>query len=300
MKTRTKNIIGVLIGLGLTTILAMTFVDLNNEKAQLAVSNVNLEKELETRDSAYNEIINVMFEVESKIEKIKARENLISDMSIGELSKDTKDRMVEDMGKIDSLIVETNETVARLVAKLDNANMNLHSFKKRINQLSKDLENQTQSIATLKEELSKKDVQIADLSADVKSLEYEVSVQEETITTQMNKIAMQEAEMSKAYFAIGTEKALEKDGLVAKEGGFLWFGKTTELQENAAMDKFSEIDIRTTGRLIVDAEEVNFITEHPTSSYEIVRDGNLIRFIEIKDPKEFWKISKYLVVAVKS
>lgn len=300
MKTRTKNIIGVLIGLGLTVALAMAFINIRNEKTQLAETKVSLEKELHTRDSAYNEIINVMYEVESKIEKIKARENLISNMSSGELTMSIKDQMVADMGRIDSLIIETNETVSKLVSKLDNANMNLNSFKKRINQLSKDLKDRQQSIVSLKKDLEEKDVVIADLSADVKSLEYEVSIQEETITTQMNKIVMQEDEMSKAYFAIGTEKALEKDGLVAKEGGFLWFGKTTELQENAAQNKFSEIDIRTTGRLIVDAEEVDLITEHPTNSYEIVKDGDVIRFIEITDPEEFWKISKYLVVAVKS
>jgi len=300
MSTKTRNILGVLIGIGLTVAIIISFVTLENEKSELVESKTQLKAELEQRDSAYNEIINVMYEVESKIDRIKKRENLISEVSNKEITRDTKEEMVRDMIKIDSLIIQTNETVARLVSKLNNANMNLNSFKDRIGRLSKDLEERKQSIAVLREDLKAKDVKIAGMTADIQSLEYQVNVQEETITTQNNKIEEVENEMNKAYFAIGTEKSLKEDGLVAKEGGFLGLGKTTELRENAKVDKFSQIDIRTTNRLIVDAEDVNLITEHPKNSYEIVKENDIVKFIEIKNPDEFWRISRYLVVAVKS
>lgn len=300
MKNRTRNLIVAVLGFGLLIIAGAFILSQEKEKKVLAEDNTKLENQLMAKDSAYNEIIDVMYAVESKIENIKKRENLISDVSSGEISESTKDDMIRDMGQIDNLIMETNETVAKLVSKLDNANLNLNSFKNRISKLSKELEDRKQSIANLREELKNKDVQIADMSADIKSLEYTVDVQGSTIETQENKIKKQGDEMNKAYFAIGTKKALENDGLVTKEGGFLWFGKTTELEENAEQDKFSEIDIRTTSRLIVDSKDVNLITEHPDDSYEVVKDGEMIKFIEIKNPEEFWKISRYLVVAVKS
>ena len=301
MKTSTKNILAVVIGLAITIGLAAVFVSMQEEKEKLTVQSVQLEQELQQRDSAYNEIIDIMYGVETKIDKIKQRENLLSDVSGGnDFSSADKKQMVKDMSLIDSLIVETNETVARLVSKLDNANINLNSFKNRVNQLSKELEDRKLSIASLREELKEKDVEIADLTTDLKSLEYRVETQEGTIETQMTKINMQQEKLNKAFFAIGSEKSLVEDGLVSKEGGFLWFGKTNELDPDAAKDKFSEIDIRTTNRLIVDAEKVDLITEHPTDSYEIVKDGNMIRYIDIKNPDKFWGISKYLVVAVKS
>ncbi|WP_370089957.1 hypothetical protein [Ekhidna sp.] len=301
MKSSTKNILAVVIGLAITIGLAAMFISMQDEKEKLTVQSVQLEQELQQRDSAYNEIIDIMYGVETKIDKIKQRENLLSDVSGGnDFSKADKKQMIKDMSMIDSLIVETNETVARLVSKLDNANINLNSFKSRVNQLSKELEDRKLSIASLRDELKAKDVEIADLTTDLKSLEYTVETQEGTIETQMTKINMQQEKLNKAFFAIGSEKSLVEDGLVSKEGGFLWFGKTNELDPDAAKDKFSEIDIRTTNRLIVDAEKVDLITEHPSDSYEIVKDGNMIRYIDIKNPDKFWEISKYLVVAVKS
>lgn len=301
MKTQNKNILAVVIGLILTMGLAAVFITMQEEKQELTVQSVQLEEELQKRDSAYNEIIDIMYGVESKIEKIKKRENLLSEVSnSNDFTTADKKQMVEDMSMIDSLIVQTNETVARLVAKLDNANINLTSFKNRVNQLSKELEDRKQSIASLREELKKKDAEITEMTADIRSLEYRVETQEQTLDTQMTKINMQQERLNKAFFAIGTEKSLVEDGLVSREGGFLWFGKTNELDPDASKDKFSEIDIRTTNRLIVDAEKVDLITEHPSESYEIVKEGDIVKYIDIKNPDKFWEISKYLVVAVKS
>ncbi|WP_421763233.1 hypothetical protein [Ekhidna sp.] len=301
MKKQTKNILAVVIGLVFTVALAVVFISIQEEKKELTVQSKQLEEELQERDSAYNEIIDIMYTVESRIEKIKQRENLLTDVSgSNDFTPADKKQMVKDMTMIDSLIVETNETVSRLVAKLDNANINLNSFKNRVNQLARELDDRKKSIALLREELQEKEVEIAELSTDIKSLEYQVDIQEETIDTQMTKITMQQDQMSKAFFAIGTEKSLLEDGLVNKEGGFLWFGKTNELDPDAAREKFSEIDIRTTNRLIVDAEKVDLITEHPSDSYEIVKDGEVIKYIDIKNPEKFWEISRYLVVAVKS
>lgn len=301
MKTQNKNILAVVIGLILTVGLAAVFITMQEEKQELTVQSVQLEEELQKRDSAYNEIIDIMYGVESKIEKIKKRENLLSEVSnSNDFTTADKKQMVEDMSMIDSLIVQTNETVARLVAKLDNANINLTSFKNRVNQLSKELEDRKQSIASLREELKKKEAEITEMTADIRSLEYRVETQEQTLDTQMAKINMQQERLNKAFFAIGTEKSLVEDGLVSREGGFLWFGKTNELDPDASKDKFSEIDIRTTNRLIVDAEKVDLITEHPSESYEIVKEGDIVKYIDIKNPDKFWEISKYLVVAVKS
>lgn len=276
------------------------YFSMEEEKDQLFEMSTQLEEELHLRDSAYNEIIEIMYGVETRIEKIKERENIITDVSNRDFSKKDKDQMIADMGSIDSLIVETNQTVARLVSKLDNANIDLNSFRNRVNQLSKELDERKISIQTLREDLKTKDVQIAEMTADLNTLEYRVDVQESTIDMQTNKINKQEDEMSRAYFAIGTEKSLKEDGLITKEGGFLFLGKTTELDENAAQEKFSEIDIRTTGRLIVDAQKVDLVTEHPSGSYELVKEGDWVKYIDIKDPDQFWKISKYLVIAVKS
>jgi hypothetical protein len=60
---------------------------------------------------------------------------------------------------------------------------------------------------------------------------------------------------------------------------------------------FAEIDVTETKTIPVNSKSVKLITEHPTGSYQLVRENeNLISYIEIKDPAEFWRISKYAVV----
>jgi len=44
-------------------------------------------------------------------------------------------------------------------------------------------------------------------------------------------------------------------------------------------------------------KKVKFITDHPSSAYNITSNGQN-HTIKIMDPKSFWKVSKYLVVVV--
>lgn len=280
-------------------ILASYFI-LEDEREKLVEKAVQLEQELQERDSAYNEIIDIMYAVESKIESIKDRESFISETSSGEFDLDEKNRMIDDMNSIDQLIIETNEKVSRLSSKLEKADINLKSFQNRVAALSTELQERKVAIGSLRQELKNRDIQIADMSIDLSALEYQVGEQESTIATQATKIDLQEDELSKAYFAMGTKEALKEDGLVTQEGGVLWFGKTTEIKANLDQEKFSEIDIWSTKRLYVDSKKIDLVTEHPSDSYELVKEGDSIIFLEIKDPKEFWKISKYLVVATRS
>ena len=48
---------------------------------------------------------------------------------------------------------------------------------------------------------------------------------------------------------------------------------------------------------MIDAKEIQLITEHPTDSYQLVKDGDKVQYLAITDPVNFWRISKYLVVA---
>ncbi|MEQ9231517.1 MAG: hypothetical protein RIF46_12610, partial [Cyclobacteriaceae bacterium] len=103
-----------------------------------------------------------------------------------------------------------------------------------------------------------------------------------------------------AFIAIGSKDELEKQQLIKKEGGFLGLGKSTQLADNAVVENFTEVDIRSTDKLYLDASKVDVVTEHPSSSFRLVSDGDNISHIEITDPAEFWKLSNYLVIAIKS
>ncbi len=273
----------------------------NQEKRrELQAKADQLEQELHARDSAFNEIMDLMTRVESQIEKIKERENIIANRSGEDFSEDTNQGLVEDIEIINELIESTNSQVKSLSSKLNKANIEIGSFKMRVNKLSQELDERKNAIATLEEKLTIKDNKIMELDGEVKNLITRVNMMDETIQTQ--KVTLEESDKSlhKAFYIVNTEKHLLTEGLITKEGGFLGLGKTTGLDENISEEKFEVIDIRQTSRFYVNSDKMNFVTEHPQGSYEVVKDENeIVQYIDVTNPVEFWKISKYLVISVK-
>jgi hypothetical protein len=88
--------------------------------------------------------------------------------------------------------------------------------------------------------------------------------------------------------------------LPVQEGGFLGLGKNKSLKENFPDSLFSQIDITVTKTIPVNSKSAKLLTEHPIGSYELIhQDKDKIAYIEITDPNQFWKISKYAVVEVR-
>ncbi|WP_421897249.1 hypothetical protein [Marinoscillum sp.] len=278
--------------------LAFTSCD-KEEREQLQAQADELEQKLHERDSAFNSIMNVMAEVETQIEQIKTQENLIASSSSGDFSSMEKDQMVGDLKKINELISSTNEKVKSLSSQLEDSNIELNAFKRRVQDMMKNLKAREASIAQLKEDIQMKDNRIAELDTEVGSLVTRVQLQTETIELQNQELVERENDLNTAFFAVDTEKKLKDEGLVTKEGGFLWIGKTTELQADAAQQKFTEVDIQNTKRFYIDSEKLEIVTEHPSESYKLVNEDGRVKYLEVVNPSEFWKISKYLVVSVK-
>jgi len=61
-------------------------------------------------------------------------------------------------------------------------------------------------------------------------------------------------------------------------------------------DAFTQIDYTTTNTISMDSKDVKLVSTHPTGTYKIKRENNKVKGIEITDPENFWKASKYLVV----
>lgn len=296
MKTNKNILAAMIISAGA---IGFTSCSDKKEREQLKQQAELLEQRLHEKDSAFNEIMTVMSSVENQISEIKEKENIVSLKSKGDLSESEKSQMIHDMESIDLLIANSRQTIQNLSEKLDKADMSINSFNKRVRDLNKSLESRENSIAELKEMLIEKDVQIATLDAEVQNLNAHVGVQTETIDMQVNKINEQEEKINTAYFVVAPEKNLRSQGIVAKEGGFLWMGRTTELQDNVAKEQFVEIDIRDTSRLLIDSEKIELVTDHPTDSYELVKNGDVVQYINIKNPERFWELSKVLVVSIK-
>jgi len=211
-----------------------------------------------------------------------------------EFSKDKKEQILKDIEYVNTVLDQNKKKIASLSAQLKNSGVTIKGMQVKIAELEASMKERETEIADLKVVLSKKDFEIGQLNA-------KMTEQETAITQKDEKISNQTAEINKAYVVYGTYKTLKEKGVISKEGGFLGLGKKEQLHKDFSDSAFTQIDITQTKSIPVNSKDAKLITSHPTSSYEIVRNkDNKVASIEIKDPEQFWKISKYAVVEIKN
>ncbi len=267
------------------------------EKEQLAMIDGErnmFSDQLMTRDSTINEWLETFTQIENDLNTIKQKENLITvNSSSGvEFTRERKDQILQDIKSINILLDENRKKLASLSAQLRNSGREIKGLNEMIASLETKITEREGEVASLKTTVNDKNFEIENLNLLASGLQTTVIEQGETISSQTS-------ELNKAYLASGTFKDLKEMGIVSKEGGFLGLGRTESLVNEFTDSLFSQIDITEMKMIPVNSKGAKLITEHPAGSYELIREtDDKIAFIEIKDPEQFWKISKYAVVEV--
>jgi uncharacterized coiled-coil protein SlyX len=267
--------------------------DYNNQVALLENQKQVFTQQLTERDSMINDWLTTFDEIENNLNAIKEKEKIISvKASDSEISKDKKSQVLEDIKYINSLLDENKKKIAGLNAQLKKSGTTITGLQARIAELETSMKQYETEVTELKASLADKNFEIEQLNTRVFALNDTLNMQEETISNQIN-------ELNKAFFATGTYKDLKEKGLVSKEGGFLGIGRKESLKEDFPDSLFEMIDVTQLKTIPLNSKKAKLITEHPSGSYQMVRENeNTIACIEIKDPAEFWKISKYAVVEI--
>ena len=257
-----------------------------NQKQELSL-------QLSQRDSLVNDWMEAFNQIEGDLKTIKQKENLLNTQSSDrEISKDQKQNILEDIKYINTLMDHNKKRIASLSYQLRKSGLKLKGLQDRIDTLSASLQQRNNEIASLKMDLVNKDFEVGQLNQRMDGLQAKLDSQDTKIDHQMN-------ELNKAYIAYGTYKDLKDKGLLTKEGGFLGIGRKEELKNNFSDSLFKQINITETTTIPVNSKNAKLITDHPADSYKMVRENDKIAYIQIENPDEFWKISKYAVVEIK-
>lgn len=232
-------------------------------------------------------------EIEKNLNVIKEKEKLISVKSSDtEVSKNRKEQILEDIKAINTLIEQNKKKIASLNAQLKASGGTIKGLETRIASLEESMLQYESEIAELKTTLVSKDSEIVQLNDHVVALN-------DTITRKVETINVQTGKLHQAFVASGTYKDLKEKGLVIKDGGFIGLGRKQFLVEDFSDSLFTEIDITRMTTIPVNSKDVRLITEHPSNSYELVKENDKqIAYISITNPDEFWKITKYAVVEI--
>jgi uncharacterized coiled-coil protein SlyX len=172
-------------------------------------------------------------------------------------------------------------------------------LEERIAALTENLNSQNEEIAELKRVIGEKDMNLAELSTKIDDMNKVVTSKTDTINFKQKQITDRVNELNTAHVAMGTYKELKEEGILAKEGGVLGLGASRAIQENFDNTHFTTLDIRTTKTIPLHTKKAKVISEHPDNSYSLVEEDGQIAYLQIENPAEFWKISKYAVIEVK-
>jgi phage shock protein A len=257
----------------------------------METQKISFTDKVTARDSVISEWITTFDDIEKNIAMIKEKEKVISiNSSNAEISKDKKQQVLEDIKYINTLLEQNKKKIASLNAQLKKSGGTMKVLQNKISELEASMKLNENEISELKTSL-------VDKKFEVEQLNTQMTVMQDTIARKDEKINTQTYEMNKAFYACGTYKELKAKGLLTKEGGFIGLGKTESLTGNFPDNSFVQIDITKTKSIPVNAKNAKLISEHPSGSYEFIRDEDKrIVSVEIKDPALFWKISKYAVV----
>lgn len=256
----------------------------SEEMARLKSEMRELEGQLNAKDSVLNETIMLFNEIEQNLAMINLKDDEIRFRSNDiELEEDGKEWILQEIQNINYLREANAKKVIELNKALQDKNLQIVEFQNMITNLMDKIQVQEEEIEMLR-------VELADLDREYVEL-LEAYQEQSQITAETLK------ELNKGYYAYGTALELENNGVIVREGGFLGMNKKTLLADNINDDYFTKVDITKTGNIQVTGKKVSFITDHPSSAYDIVTNGQK-HTIKIKDPKSFWKVSKYLVIVV--
>ena len=291
--------IAALIGLVILIAAGIIFYSMfkREQKRQIAMmedQKYSFTELLTQRDSTINDWVVTFDQIEKNLQSIKEKEKIIAmNATDREFSKDRKQQIMEDINYINTLLDQNKKKIASLNDQLKKSGNTIQGLQTKIAELETAMKQSEVDIADLKTALTERNFKIEQLNGKVNDMQVAIEQKDQTISTQT-------AEINKAYVTAGTFKSLKAKGLVSKEGGFLGLGKNKSLKENFPDSLFAQIDITVTKTIPVNAKSAKLLTEHPTGSYELIHeDKDKIAYIEITDPNQFWKISKYAVVEIK-
>ena len=275
---------------------AAFFASCNNKggsNEQLRAENDSLLSELTQRNSELDEMMGTFNEVQEGFRQINAAESRV-DLQRGTITENAasaKQQIASDIEFITKTMEENKAQIAKLQSMLKNSKNNSAQLKKAVEALTAELAAKTQRIEELQAELAAKNIRIQELDEAVTGL----TADKENLTAEneakAKTVSEQDKAINTAWYVFRTKAEL-KSQKILQSGDVL---KSSDFNK----DYFTQIDVRTTKEVKLYSKRAEVLTNHPASSYTLDKDDKGQLTLRISNPKEFWSVSKYLVIQVK-
>lgn len=255
-----------------------------SENADLQSQIEQLRHENELKDSLINDALAFYNEIQTNLESIGTKRDVISKKSSDpELAEYDKEYILSEIRHINFLREENAKKVNQLNEKLKNSGLKLSQMEQMINKLVGDIKARDEQIELLQASLDNLDKEYARL--------FDAYQEQVFVTADLTE------QMNTAYYTYGTTKELIANRVIEQKNGFIGIGKRTSIASKLNQNYFTQINLTKKDEILIEGSKIRILTDHPEGSYELVPVGNNTK-IMIKSPREFWKISNYLIAIV--
>lgn len=266
---------------------------------QLTTQKDSLAQVAAAKDSILNDVFASLAVISENLDSIKSREDIVT-ASKGELNREIKTKIAEDIQEIDQLLKENRETIERLkssATQLRRANVRITQLDKLVATLNAQLDQKDREIASMKADLEKRNIEVRQLTSKVTELSSTVAQLDVKRAALEIQVDSQARELNTAYYIVGNAKELIAQGVITKSG---FLRKTFKVSGDNDINNMTKVDIRNTSGFKINHQRIAIASAHPSDSYTLVKNAKgEIEKLEIKDRVRFWENSHVLVIVCK-
>jgi chromosome segregation ATPase len=256
----------------------------NKEIARLRNEIRQLEMQNSEKDALVDQSLNLFNEIQGNVARIQHKELEIRLFTEGGITDPKqKEWMLQELQNIQFLREENAKKIKSLNAQIKGKETQIGQLYQMIESLQEQILAQDELIKNLRNSFANQDADYAKL--------FDAYMEQTEIAESSRK------ELAKAFYVYGSLEELKKNNVVVQSKGFIGMGKKSTLKDGFNEDYFTTIDKFEKKKIQVIGKKIQIISDHPSSSFQIIDNGNS-KTIDILNPLEFWKISKYLVVVV--
>ncbi len=270
-------------------VLSLTGCKYKTMSEQLEAEKQDLISQLAKSESTMNEYLSVMNEADAKLSALLGQE-------------------AGGQAEAGELPARFERVIADITASLEETEQNYQSARNRYYSATSRVKALEEEVAELRVLTEQKDSLINVLNEKSAALAATIEEQTANIETLTGKNSEMEATISEmtgnlntAWYVAGTKDELISRNIITKTGGFLGFlGRVMVLSPSLSSSSMEKIDIREKISFPFKStvDKLEFISLHPSGSYQLTTTDAETVTLTVTDPARFWEGSRYLVVVL--
>jgi hypothetical protein len=267
-------------------------------QSELENKNKELQSQLDAKDKYIEEVTSAINEIHNQLESTWAMENKVIQQSTAKeggkapTQLQVKQQILSRISDIDSILAANRKKLSNLQSKLKNASVQYAGLQKMVEDLKATLEEREKTLAELQ-------ARVTTLESVVTEKTKVIAAREATIDDQAKELNSRMTQMNTVYYVVGKKDDLEKKGIVADEGGFLWglLGSTTVLAGNFNSDLFQKMDKTKEFQIDVPGKIAEIIPKRDAGCYSVEENSAGHTIVKILKADQFWKVNRLVVIS---